>query len=316
MKTLKKLRTLGYLPGGEDKYIETLIKCLQFIQKSTPSEEQLELFFNTFGVESQRVVQSCINTMKNLELIARSNRTFTLSTTAKEFLQTQNNNLILQKLNSNYDGIKEILEMLSEEDHMIHEIFVNLKEKINVKWRTEQQVKIRLNWLRSLGLVAKIGQKYRLLKEAKGVESEIEQERPSHSEVQDMLVDIGKALGCDAQKEYPIKNGKLDVLWTTDGQKMAWEVHFEANLHQALSNLADARVELNAEPRLVTTQEGESKAKKLIEPSFEGLNDTLVIEHWKKIIEWHQSCRGNIEMLKKLGIKFRPRFRKTAHRIR
>jgi len=313
---LKKWLGLTYLPGGDDKYIDSLTKCLEFVRENSPSKEELtKWFLQTFrSVESIAVVKSCIRTIEKLDLIVRSKDKFSVSDVAKEFLQTSNNDLVYQKLKANYVGIEDILEILSEKPHSVDEVLVILKGKTGTKWRSKRQVAIRLNWLLNLRLVTKIGQRYQLAKEMKDIEGQIEQQRPEHDAIRDMIVEIGKAYDCDTKKEYPLNGEKLDVLWKKLGQLAAWEVHFEANLHKALSKLKQALLWLNAEPRLVTTQEGQLEAKKLLETSFHELKDALIIEHWEEIINWYNSAKPSADALQKFRFKHDLRFRSKGRK--
>jgi len=301
---LKKRLRLGYLPGGGDKYIDTLTKCLEYLQTTNPSEKQLiQWLLQTFKVKTS-VVKSSISTMKNLELIVKSDDKILLSDTAVKFLQTHDNNLIYERLNANYFGIGEILQLLHEKSRTIDEIFGILNQKIGGRWGAKRQVEIRINWLFGLGYITKVGQKCDLAKENKhvGAGAEEEPKCPTHTEILDMLVTIGKAKHLTTKREYPLNHERLDVLWRRGGQSVAWEVHLEANIHQALSKLKQAFEDIPAEPCLVTTEEGESKARDLLKTSFPRLKKFLKIIHWKEILElYNAAMKDSYIMENKLG---------------
>lgn len=42
---MKKRRGLRFLLGGADKYVDSLIKCLEFVKSETPDEALLERWF-------------------------------------------------------------------------------------------------------------------------------------------------------------------------------------------------------------------------------------------------------------------------------
>ncbi|TRZ53436.1 MAG: hypothetical protein D4S01_01325 [Dehalococcoidia bacterium] len=201
----KRLR-LWSLPGGNENYIITLKKCLAFIKETNPHQEQIKDWcFQTFpSVESERTVKDSIGVIKNLGLIKGVGDKFLLNEEGERFLKTHNNTLVYQLLDTKYKGIHDIIELLYKKPQTLNEICSSLRKKIGVNWKKETQCRVRLNWLCSIGYVAKDRQQYRLTKEGRNSvkgESIVEKKALTHLEIQEIIIKLGKAYSLHAEKE-------------------------------------------------------------------------------------------------------------------
>lgn len=301
---MRKKLTLGYLPGGGNKYIETLTKCLEFVQKDNPSEPEFREFIRTLPkIKTKKVVDICIGIIKGLELVVKKGDKLLVSGAAKEFLETHDKNLLYQKLNANYVGISDILDTLKEKPQLMDEISSRLEQRIMVSQKNTKQWKIRLDWLRGLGYVTRIGRRYTLTNEGRSIgqnETEIEEKIPEHSQIQELIVETGKVLGVIAEKEHPVKGGLvLDVVyWETEESLVplaVFEVNLKENPSEALTRLKQARVLYRSSNLfLVTPRKLRAKAENLLKISFRELLSVLQIVHWT-----------DIEKLKECTIKFK-----------
>jgi len=294
---------LGPLPGGADRYVSTLQKCLEFVRESNPSEEQLkEWFLKTFHLKNERAVRNYMSTIKNIVLIAKGDGTLFLSDVAKEFLETHENSLLYQVLNANYVGFNETLQILYDNALTLHEFAPLLRQKTGAKWQKETQCALRLYWLRSLGYVVKKGRKYTLSKEGKNiVESEIEEKPLKHSEIQDIIMKLGNAYNLYSEKEYSIDGYNVDVVWKkikSGEPSEAFEIQLRGNLHEALTKLKHAWDKWNSKPFLVTTSKYKLKADGLVSGSFHEMQNAIQILTWREIVELCDSIQAASRMTK------------------
>ena len=315
---MKKKSRLGPLLGGSDKYVSTLQKCLEFVEESNPSEEQLkEWFVKTFRLENERAVKDYTHTIKNLGLIVKDDGKLLLSDTAKRFLETHENSLLYQVLNANYVGFNDALRILYDNALTLSELAPLLRRKIGAKWQKETQCRLRLYWLSSLGYVVKKGRKYTPTIEGKKiVESEMEEKPPKrlrkHTELQDMIFEIGEFNKFFSEREYSIgEKRRLDVVWkrTQDGKPLhVFEIQLNEPLYGALGKLKHAwEIWPGSELRLVTTEKFKKEAKMLLETSFHEMKDTTKIMEVKDIPTWYATEKESYEMKKKYDIRFRMR---------
>jgi predicted RNA-binding protein len=114
---------------------------------------------------------------------------------------------------------------------------------------------------------------------------------PKHNEIRDMLSEIGKIEGKNAEVEYPIDGLRLDVVWktiTTGNPKWVFEVQLAGNFYEALTKLKHAWDKWNSKPFLVTTETYIAQAKSLLQGSFHEMKDDARIVNWEKIVKLHQ----------------------------
>jgi hypothetical protein len=302
---LKKKSALIYFPGGSNQYVHSLRRALTFIQAVGPDNGQLRKWFSTLlGTRSLQLSGRCIDLIKTLELAEKSQNKFSVTAIGRRFLEAQDNNLIYEKLDEKYVGVGDLLVILTEKPLTIDEIMPILKEKKSIKWKTKRQLEIRLNWLISLGVASKIGKTFTwYLKPVAESGTEAESTQPSHSEMQDMIVDLGIMNGFDATKEYKINRDRLDVLWRKRGQTAAWEIHFKGNIQEALAKLKYAFEWLSSELKLITTEDGELEARKLVETTFYEMKDAIAIMTWSDFLELYKATKKSIDHERKLKLK-------------
>jgi hypothetical protein len=146
-------------------YVLTLRKILERVNQENPTMKQLVSWLKSeykpssetvpYGV--LRVVNKCLGFMQEIGGRVK------LTPTAEEFLRTGENRLVLDALRRRVLGFEEILQMLAESQELsLTEIHKGLLKKCNLDWETTTQTMYRLNWLVSLGFVAKEYGKYRL----------------------------------------------------------------------------------------------------------------------------------------------------------
>jgi anaerobic ribonucleoside-triphosphate reductase len=134
---VKKESALVYFPGGDNLYLHTLKRILTYIQEVDPDERQLEKWFTTNMGGSTQLYRRCIRLIENLELVEKSRNRYLLKVGGREFLETQDSNLIFKELDKRYAGVGDVLAILTEEPLTIDEIILILKEKTGIGWKTK-----------------------------------------------------------------------------------------------------------------------------------------------------------------------------------
>lgn len=299
---MKKRHRLGPLPGSAKKYLDAVIKCLEFVGGRSPSETEFqEWFLQEFpSVKSKRSVRDYIRTIENLGLMTMSRDDFTLTDEAKEFLNAHEKKILYEALDRRYVAVHDILELLREKPSTLEEIASFLENKSGIKWRTRTQYSVRLSWLLGFGYVTESGRYYSLTEEGRNIvekENEMTKESPTHREIQDRVVETGKLLGYLSEKEYKVGGYALDVVWKEieEGDPaFVFEVLRDGKLSDALERLKYARCRFGGpELYLVTKRKHMSKANNVIRTSFREIAHAILVIHWKDIDE-----------LKETGIKF------------
>ena len=116
--------------------------------------------------------------------------------------------------------------------------------------------------------------------------------KPSHDLIKQMVYEIGNFKGKVVEKEYPIDNYRLDVVWkriVKGNPYRAFEVQVGGNFFEALTKLKHAWDMWNSTPYLVTTGTYIDKAKQLVEGSFHEMGKALKIVNWRKIQELYDA---------------------------
>jgi len=304
---MKKRLRLGILPGGYNKYTDSLLRCLKYIRQVSPSKEDFKQWFEkTLDAKPK---DEYIRTIESLNLVKEIDNTISLTDKGEKFLDTGDNGILYQELDNNYKGIHDILELLHKKSYTVEEILSFLREKVGVPWEGKTQFEIRLNWLCSLGYVSKKRRLFSITGEGRAmINSEVvEEQTPSHAEIQKHLAETAKNYDLVGQPEYPINGNNVDVVWIKSGAENPWaafEVQLKGNLQQALTNLTRARRKWNCKTFLLTTKKQKLEAEKLVNEAFPELPDL-------KILTW-----SDISMIESSGKEFLEAMEKTYGKLR
>jgi len=312
------------MPGGSREYVSSLRKCLEFVMEKNPRRDQLMAWFmKAFPLDGKdrahRTVRDYVDTVKNLKLIAEENDKFFLCEVSRKFLETHDRFLLYQQLDTNYRGVSDIVELLCNQPLTLDEICSPLSRKIGRKWRRSTQCKMRVDWLQSLGYVIRDGKVYRLTKEGESIVERkgnvgesgvtIAEETRTHARIQEIIVELGEALGLYAEKEYPIDGELLDVVWKRKKDKspsVAFEIELSRGLRKAISKLRSTWEGHNSKLFLVTTEKDKLKAESLVSSSFQELarrRDILTIVTVEEIDEWHVSGKKFSDIATVIGFR-------------
>src|SRR3989337_694683 len=114
---MKKRRGLRFLPGGAGKYVESLIKCLEFVASKRPDVAVLkQWFFDNFPqTRGEKAVKGYINMVTNqLGLIKAEHGKFVLTSDGERFLSTHDNKFLFQVLDQRVNGVRELLRLVGK----------------------------------------------------------------------------------------------------------------------------------------------------------------------------------------------------------
>jgi len=297
---LKKLRGLRYLPGGATKYVDTLIRILEFVDEKNPDINQLkQWFYENFHVKAERIGGYVRMLERQFGLIEKKNGRFMLTENGKNFAQTRDAQFLFKIMNDKINGFDDVFRLLSVKPCDFSEIDSALRARFG--WKTKTQTYIRLGWLQSMGYVTKIGRAYSLTDSGRAaaglVKAKIEELKPAeitkktvavpcHNEIRNMLYEIGKFEGWISETEYPIDSYRLDVAWKrikAGNPSYVFEVQIGGNFFEALTKLKHTWDKWNSKPFLVTTEKYELQARQLLEGSFHEIQHITKIVNWRKV---------------------------------
>lgn len=128
---------------------------------------------------------------------------------------------------------------------------------------------------------------------------------PSHDEVKQALVEIGRLQQFIAESEYEFDIGRLDVVWRRVQLSVptyVFEVQIGGNLHQAMSKLKHAFDLWNSHVFLVSSHQDLSKARQLLSGTFHEIHDRLRFVDYLRVEELLLRKQSYHDLEKELGI--------------
>ena len=163
---MKEEKRMGVwpLPGGVDKYAETLEKCLAYVLNEEPKFEDLMKWFvtNFPGVKGGRSTQGYVYTVTDVLSLAEegSGQRIHLTREGSEYVKTKDRDYLFRILDSRVAGISDILDILKSGPLGLSDLHGQLKSRLKKDWATENQTFFRVAWLMSLGKVKRVGHTY------------------------------------------------------------------------------------------------------------------------------------------------------------
>lgn len=128
---------------------------------------------------------------------------------------------------------------------------------------------------------------------------------PSHEDIKEALVEIGKLQNFIAEPEYQFDIGKLDVVWRRIQQSVptyVFEIQIRGNAYQALAKLKHAFDLWNSHVFLVSPQEDLSKALQLLSGTFHEIRSRVRFIDCLQVKELLARKKGYRDLEKELGI--------------
>ncbi|MDX1963417.1 MAG: restriction endonuclease [Pirellulales bacterium] len=170
LSSTSKYASESALPGGVERYFDTLVLILKQIRDNDSTSEGLvDWMMRQFPqVTSRSAINSQLSTLARLELWTQVHDICKLTPTGTALLSTYETNIanaqqmIIDLKYSICLGYAELLECLSSGPKSSEELSNHLTQTLDVNWTSPNQSSFRMYWLRSLGCVEREGTEYRL----------------------------------------------------------------------------------------------------------------------------------------------------------
>lgn len=158
------------LPGGVEKYFDTLVDLLIYIRDNSVTLDDLfQWMFETFpNASGQIAVNGYISTLGRLGLWAQQDGYCRLTPEGTAVVSSAKaapadaRRLIIEIKTRDFSGYDVLFNLLSSGPRSLDDLHEHLKEALAVDWKSKNQTAFRVNWLRSLGYAEKEGTEYKL----------------------------------------------------------------------------------------------------------------------------------------------------------
>ena len=165
-----RLRSIVPMFGGGDRYVETLNEILEFIDTHQPTTDELVGWHRgTFSnVSSRDSIMRRVGYLQQVGFLNRIDDRWTLGPAGEDYLPNHETDTLLRIMCDRNVGLRSLLYELSVGPLTLEEISEQqLDTHPELGWSRGQtdMARQRANWLRSMGLVEKHGDRYRLTTE-------------------------------------------------------------------------------------------------------------------------------------------------------
>jgi predicted RNA-binding protein len=267
------------MPGKGDKYIETFKQILMWIKQMNPTCEEFNIWLQkNFHVEKE---QRFFHSLTRLDSIVKCDDKLSLTLFWEKWLDNGNITELYQRISAIDPLLPTILKLLADRPLTLSEILRIMNEREMAGWKTERSVGIRLNWLLSMGYVERIKDVYdlsvegRKIVEEKPVDLESIKRSTLHDRTVEALEELGRIVGAQVEREFPIEKERLDVVWKrlqNGWPTFVFEVKVKTKPGDALEKLLGARNKWNSKICLVTTTENKLDDIRRIKRSNPGID--------------------------------------------
>lgn len=137
------------------------------------------------------------------------------------------------------------------------------------------------------------------------VAEKVERALPSHDQIKETLVQIGKLQKYICQQEYPFDIGKLDVVWRRVEQSVptyVFEVQVGGDVYHALAKLKHAFDLWNSHIFIVASEAERSKVGNLLSGTFHEINNRIEFIELEQVEELYKRKKSYLDFEKELGI--------------
>jgi hypothetical protein len=128
---------------------------------------------------------------------------------------------------------------------------------------------------------------------------------PTHEDLKNLLVEIGKLQAYIANAEYPMGTKRLDVVWRRLPESVptyVFEVQVGGDIYHALGKLKHAYDIWNSRIFLVASSDNLSTVNELLSGTFHEIQDNLTFIDTEKIQNLHKAKCNIYNIEKELGI--------------
>jgi Restriction endonuclease/HB1, ASXL, restriction endonuclease HTH domain/C-terminal AAA-associated domain len=155
-------RSLWPLPGGNQAYVTALEKLLPLAADQPTTTEFISRLQREFPqVESIATANGYIRVLVALGFVELTSGQISLTPAGREFVETQDVELVREALRARVVGVQELLDELARGARTMEQLQQVLGE-VGLAWETNAQLGWRLHWLESVELVAADNGKYQL----------------------------------------------------------------------------------------------------------------------------------------------------------
>jgi restriction system protein len=156
-------RSLWPLPGGNQAYVTALETLLPLAADQPTSTDFISRLQQAFPqVESIATANGYVRVLVALGFVEVSGGQVSLTPIGREFVETNDVELVCEALRTRVVGVKELLDELENGPRTMEQLQEVLAE-VGLAWETNAQLGWRLHWLESVGLVAAENGKYGLV---------------------------------------------------------------------------------------------------------------------------------------------------------
>lgn len=135
--------------------------------------------------------------------------------------------------------------------------------------------------------------------------AEVEEVSPTHEDIKNLLLEIGKLQGYISNPEFPMEVERLDVVWRRLPESVptyVFEVQIGGDLYHALGKLKHAHDIWNSRVFLVASADALGAVNQLLSGTFHEIKSVLRFIETEKIQNLHQSKRNIYQIEKDLGL--------------
>ena len=138
-----------------------------------------------------------------------------------------------------------------------------------------------------------------------GIAEKIEKAPPTHDQIKETLVQIGKLQNYISEKEYPFDIGRLDVVWRRVEQSVptyVFEVQVGGDVYHALAKLKHAFDLWNSHIFIVASEAERNKVGNLLSGTFHEINNRIEFIELEQVEELYKRKKSYLDFEKELGI--------------
>jgi hypothetical protein len=164
------------LPGGVEKYFDTLVALLRYIRDNNVAPDDLtKWMFNTLNASGQIAVNGYLATLARLGLWSQQDSLCRLTPEGTALVNKAESapgdarQMVMEIKHRDFSGYDALFKLLSQGPQSLDDIHEHLKEALAVDWKSKNQTTFRVNWLRSLGYAEKDGNQYPLTDDGKAL---------------------------------------------------------------------------------------------------------------------------------------------------
>lgn len=132
-----------------------------------------------------------------------------------------------------------------------------------------------------------------------------ESESPTHNDIKNLLLEIGKLQGYVANPEYPMETERLDVVWRRLPESVptyVFEVQIGGDLYHALGKLKHAHDIWNSRLFLVASANDLGRVNQLLSGTFHEIKSLLRFIEIEKVQSLYKSKQNIYQIEKELGL--------------